>query len=141
VPSRFHRQVAAGYLAAGYGTIQVDDCWQSSRDANGVIVPDPSKFPAPNTFEAVIANITSRCITLPDGSERCLKFGLYSDAGTATCAGRPGGLGYETTDAKTYASWCVLLLRAEVRTSADEMPLGCGHVLLVCGDGTVLPCC
>ena len=34
-----------------------------------------------------------------------LKFGLYSDAGEKTCQGRPGGLGYETIDAKTYAAW------------------------------------
>jgi len=34
-----------------------------------------------------------------------LKFGLYSDAGEKTCQGRPGGLGYETIDAKTYAKW------------------------------------
>jgi len=29
-----------------------------------------------------------------------LKFGLYSDAGYKTCAGRPGSLGYEEIDAK-----------------------------------------
>lgn len=34
-----------------------------------------------------------------------LKFGLYSDAGYKTCAGRPGSLGYETVDAQTYAAW------------------------------------
>lgn len=34
-----------------------------------------------------------------------LKFGLYSDAGNYTCQGRPGGLGYEAIDAKTYAKW------------------------------------
>lgn len=34
-----------------------------------------------------------------------LKFGLYSDAGEKTCQGRPGGLGYEAIDAKTYAAW------------------------------------
>jgi alpha-galactosidase len=30
-----------------------------------------------------------------------------SDAGYKTCAGRPGSLGYEQQDAKTYASWGV----------------------------------
>jgi alpha-galactosidase len=34
-----------------------------------------------------------------------LLYGLYSDAGFKTCAGRPGSLGYETIDAQTYASW------------------------------------
>jgi len=31
--------------------------------------------------------------------EMGLKFGLYSSAGTLTCAGKAGGLGYETIDA------------------------------------------
>jgi len=34
-----------------------------------------------------------------------LKFGVYSDAGLQTCAGRPGSLGYEVNDANSYASW------------------------------------
>ena len=40
-----------------------------------------------------------------------LKFGLYSDAGTHTCQGRPGSLGYETNDATSYASWGVDYLK------------------------------
>lgn len=32
-------------------------------------------------------------------------FGLYSDAGTKTCQGRPGGYGHEEIDAQTYAKW------------------------------------
>ena len=35
-----------------------------------------------------------------------LLFGLYSDAGTHTCAGRPGSLTFEKIDAQTYAE-CV----------------------------------
>ena len=34
-----------------------------------------------------------------------LKIGLYSDAGSKTCEGRPGSYGFEELDAKTYASW------------------------------------
>lgn len=30
---------------------------------------------------------------------------LCSDAGTATCAGYPGSLGYEAIDAQTFAEW------------------------------------
>jgi len=40
-----------------------------------------------------------------------LKFGLYSDAGSRTCAGRPGSLGYELSDANMYASWGVDYLK------------------------------
>jgi alpha-galactosidase len=36
-----------------------------------------------------------------------LKFGLYSDAGTQTCQGRPGSHGFETKDAAQYAAWGV----------------------------------
>jgi len=36
---------------------------------------------------------------------------LYSDAGTATCAGRPGSLNHEASDAQTYASWGVDYLK------------------------------
>ena len=40
-----------------------------------------------------------------------LKFGLYSDAGYKTCAGRPASLGYEDINAATYASWGVDYLK------------------------------
>ena len=36
---------ASGLIEAGYNYINLDDCWQISRDENGVIVPDPSRFP------------------------------------------------------------------------------------------------
>jgi alpha-galactosidase len=40
-----------------------------------------------------------------------LKFGIYSCAGKFTCQGRPGGLGHEYQDARTYASWGVDYLK------------------------------
>jgi len=40
-----------------------------------------------------------------------LKFGIYSDAGNTTCAGRPGSLFYEKQDAESYASWGVDYLK------------------------------
>lgn len=43
--------------------------------------------------------------------DKGLKFGLYSSAGTKTCAGRAGSLGYETQDANDYASWGVDYLK------------------------------
>ena len=43
--------------------------------------------------------------------ERGLKFGVYSSAGTNTCAGRAGGLGHEKVDALDYASWGVDYLK------------------------------
>lgn len=40
-----------------------------------------------------------------------LKFGMYSSAGTYTCARYPGSLGYEEIDAQTFASWGVDYLK------------------------------
>lgn len=39
------------------------------------------------------------------------KFGLYSDAGTKTCQGRPGSYGFQRIDAQTYAKWKVDYLK------------------------------
>ena len=84
---------SSGLIEAGYNYINLDDCWQIARDDNGVIVPDPEKFP--HGIKPLVDYAHSKG----------LKFGLYSDAGTKTCAGRPGSLGYEEIDAKTYSDW------------------------------------
>ena len=82
----------------GYKYVNVDDCWAESRDSQGVIQPDTAAFP---DFQGMIDYIHSKG----------LLFGLYSDAGTKTCAGRPGSLNYETLDANTYAKWQVDYLK------------------------------
>lgn len=88
-----------GMKAAGYQFINLDDCWQVSRDSNGVIVPDPTRFP--NGIKALADYVHSKG----------LKLGVYSDHGSETCQGRPGGLGYEYLDANTYAAWGVDYLK------------------------------
>lgn len=82
----------------GYKYVNIDDCWAKSRDENGVIQPDNTTFP---NFQDMIDYVHSKG----------LLFGLYSDAGTKTCAGRPGSLNYETIDAVTYAEWKVDYLK------------------------------
>src|SRR6202167_6389794 len=82
--------VKSGMKDAGYQYVNVDDCWQVSRDANANIVADPQRFP--HGMKAVGDYIHSLG----------LKFGVYSDAGSKTCAGRPGGLGHEYQDAIQY---------------------------------------
>jgi alpha-galactosidase len=42
-----------------------------------------------------------------------LKFGIYTCAGTKTCAGRPASLGYEYQDARQYAAWGVDYLKED----------------------------
>ena len=35
----------SGLIELGYNYINLDDCWQDSRDKNGTIIPDPIDFP------------------------------------------------------------------------------------------------
>ncbi|MFJ8822737.1 glycoside hydrolase family 27 protein [Streptomyces sp. NPDC102467] len=94
--------VSKGLKAAGYTYVNLDDCWAlPSRDASGNLVADPARFP--NGIKAVADYVHSKG----------LKFGLYSSAGTKTCAanGFPGGLGHEKQDATLWASWGVDYLK------------------------------
>jgi alpha-galactosidase len=91
--------VSSGMRDAGYRYVVIDDCWQVSRDANGTIVADPQRFP--NGMKALADYVHSKG----------LLFGLYSDAGSKTCQGRPGSNGYETEDARQYAAWGVDYLK------------------------------
>jgi alpha-galactosidase len=91
--------VKSGIKDAGYQYVVIDDCWQVARDADGNIVPDPQRFPGG------IKPLADYVHSLG------LKFGIYSDAGSQTCAGRPGGLGHEYQDALKYAAWGVDYLK------------------------------
>jgi alpha-galactosidase len=91
--------VSSGLRDAGYQYIIIDDCWQISRDSMGFIVADKDRFPS--GIKALADYIHSRG----------LKFGIYSCAGTKTCAGRPGGRGHEFQDAYMYAKWGVDYLK------------------------------
>ncbi len=90
---------SSGMQAAGYRYVNIDDCWQVSRDASGQIVADSSHFPSG------MAALASYVHNLG------LKLGVYSDRGTKTCAGRPGSQDHEKQDANTYAAWGVDYLK------------------------------
>ncbi|UJR30271.1 hypothetical protein I4U23_017809 [Adineta vaga] len=102
--------VGTGLAAAGYEYINLDDCWQVSRDAQGFIQADPKAFPS--GIPALTDYVHSRK----------LKFGLYSDAGFKTCAGRPASLGYETKDANIYANWNVDYLKYDNCNTDGTIP-------------------
>jgi len=87
--------VSSGMRDAGYKYVVIDDCWQVARSADGTIQADPQRFP--HGIKPLADYVHSRG----------LKFGIYTDAGTKTCQGRPGTYGHELQDAKTYASWGV----------------------------------
>lgn len=89
-----------GMKDAGYQYINLDDCWQISRDENGNIVADPQKFPS--GIKALAEYVHSKG----------LKIGLYTDIGTLTCAGRPGTRGHEYQDAKQWAAWASITSRS-----------------------------
>jgi alpha-galactosidase len=87
--------VSSGLRDAGYVYVNLDDCWHGERATDGTVRADPQRFP-------------SGMKALGDYlHERGLKFGIYSDAGAKTCAGRPGSQGYEFQDARQYAAWGV----------------------------------
>lgn len=91
--------VASGLKDAGYTYINIDDCWHGKRDADGFIQADPKHFP--HGIKALADYVHSRG----------LKLGIYSDAGSETCAGRPGSLGHEYQDALQYARWGIDYLK------------------------------
>jgi alpha-galactosidase len=132
--------VKSGMKDAGYQYVVIDDCWQVSRDKDGNIVADPQRFPS--GIKALADHVHSLG----------LKFGIYSDAGSKTCAGRPGGLGHEYQDALKYASWGVDYLKydwcntttqdarasyANMRNALDAT--GRPIVLSICEWGTAKP--
>ncbi len=98
-----------GLREAGYEYIVIDDCWsKKQRDEKGRLVPDSEKFP--NGMKAVADYIHSKG----------LKFGMYSCAGTHTCAGYPGSFEHEFIDAETFAEWGVDYLKYDYCYKPDS---------------------
>lgn len=91
--------VGSGMKDAGYQYVVIDDCWHGQRDSHGDIQADPQRFPS--GIKALSDYVHSKG----------LKFGIYSDAGSKTCAERPGSRGYEYQDARQYAAWGVDYLK------------------------------
>lgn len=98
-----------GLAARGYNTVTIDDCWMlKNRDAAGNLQPDPQRFP--HGMKAVANAIHGMG----------LKFGIYEDAGYATCGGfagsgvpKGGGKDHFVQDAKLFASWGVDYLKLD----------------------------
>lgn len=97
-----------GLKESGYEYLVIDDCWQIDRDEEGNIVADKERFPSGIKALADYVHLKG------------LKFGLYSDAGRTTCAGRPGSRGYEYQDARTYAKWGVDFLKYDWCSTGDQ---------------------
>ena len=95
--------VSSGLRDAGYSYVNIDDCWAlPDRDANGNLVPSPTKFP--DGIKAVADFVHGLG----------LKLGIYEDSGTRTCSssgGFSGSLGHENADALQFAQWGVDYLK------------------------------
>ncbi|XP_033152668.1 alpha-N-acetylgalactosaminidase [Drosophila mauritiana] len=89
--------VSEGYADAGYEYVIIDDCWLEKNRDNDTqkLVPDRKRFP--NGLNALSDHI----------HYQGLKFGLYQDYGTNTCAGYPGVIKHMKLDAQTFADWDV----------------------------------
>jgi alpha-galactosidase len=88
-----------GMKEAGYRYVVIDDCWHGTRNAEGFITEDKQRFPS--GLQALADYVHAKG----------LLFGIYSDAGTKTCGGRPGSQGHEYQDAVQYARWGVDYLK------------------------------
>lgn len=78
--------------------MNLDDCWsiKTGRDKNtNELIPDLAKFPEG------ISGLADRI------HDMGFKLGIYSSAGTETCAGYPASIGHEITDAASWAAWGV----------------------------------
>ena len=92
--------VEKGFLDKGYEYLVIDDCYAlRERGEDGRIVPDPVKFPHGMKYVADYVH------------SKGLKFGMYSCAGTLTCAGYPSSYNHEFVDAATFAEWGVDFLK------------------------------
>ncbi|KAI9754610.1 MAG: GTP cyclohydrolase II [Chaenotheca gracillima] len=88
-----------GLRDLGYHYVILDDCWSVGRSDNGTLMPNSTRFPNG------MGHVADRLHSMNLG------FGMYSSAGTLTCARYPASLGYEEQDAKTFASWGVDYLK------------------------------
>ncbi len=101
--------VTTGLAARGYNTVTIDDCWmQKDRDLSGDLQANPQRFP-------------DGMKPVADGIHKLgLKFGIYEDAGYATCGGwagsgqpKGGGKDHFLQDARLFASWGVDYLKLD----------------------------
>ncbi|WP_394835321.1 NPCBM/NEW2 domain-containing protein [Pendulispora rubella] len=93
--------VSSGMKDAGYEYVNIDDCWaELNRDANGKLVPHRTRFPG--GIKALADYVHGKG----------LKLGIYTSAGSQTCAKTmPGALKHEQDDANSFASWGVDYLK------------------------------
>jgi alpha-galactosidase len=103
-----------GMKAAGYTYINIDDCWEGTRDAQGNIQTN-EKFP---DMKALADYVHSKG----------LKIGIYSSPGPRTCAKFEGSYQHEDQDARTWTAWGIDYLKYDWCSAREvyqqsEMPV------------------
>jgi len=99
--------VSSGMRDAGYVYVNIDDTWEGTRDAKGVLHAN-EKFP---DMKALADYVHSKG----------LKLGIYSSPGLKTCARFEGSEGHEQQDADLYASWGIDFLKYDLCSLHKEM--------------------
>ena len=89
--------VSSGMKDAGYIYVNIDDTWEGTRDARGIIHSN-ARFPDMKALADYV-------------HAKGLKLGIYSSPGARTCAGYEGSYGHEDQDAQTYADWGIDYLK------------------------------
>ncbi|PSR84183.1 glycoside hydrolase family 27 protein [Coniella lustricola] len=100
--SQAQAMVDLGLLDLGYNYVNLDDCWSvmDGRDVDtNQLLPDLDKFPKG------ISGLADEIHAMG------FQIGIYSSAGTKTCAGYPASIGYENIDAETWAAWGIDYLK------------------------------
>ena len=107
--------VKTGLARRGYTFVNVDDCWQGTREPQGLRAN--AKFGDMKELGDFI-------------HARGLKFGIYSSPARLTCAGFTGSFGHELEDARTFASWGVDYLKYDYCSyAADARTVGFAGVV------------
>ena len=97
--------VKTGLSKRGYAYVNVDDCWQGTRDKRDL---------QPNKKFGDMKQLGDYL------HARGLKFGIYSSPARVTCAGYAGSFGHEIEDARTFADWGVDYLKYDYCTYARD---------------------
>jgi len=100
--------VASGLINHGWTYINIDDCWEAGRDADGKVLSN-QKFP---DMKALTDYVHSKG----------LKIGLYSSPGPKTCAGHEGSYKHEELDARRYGEWGFDYLKYDWCSYGDIVP-------------------
>ena len=99
--------VSTGLASHGYNYINLDDCWQGQRDANGEMVPN-ARFPDMKALADYV-------------HAKGLRIGIYTSPNTRTCARHAGSQGHVEQDVATYAKWGMDLIKYDwCGSKADE---------------------